>query len=328
MGALRRSGTELSDTARLSQNVSISPLGGVAATLSASGVLLVAPPSILDGRLVWVARDGSSRPAGGGERGYLNPRSSPDGRLIAFSEVGKVWTLDPGRDTLNRVSGEGDPTFGFPIWSRDGKRLYFRSPDGIQVQSADGEGSAKVLTGTNATDYPGSLSPDGATLYFLRLAAATGGDIYSTPSEGGDVKPFLVTNAYEGGPQVSPDGKWLLYVSNESGRMQVYVRPLSGPDRKWPVSNEDSIQAMWSHDGREIFYRSGRKMLAVHVTTAPELQMGAPRVLFEKRQAYGQNLTIPNYSLSSDGREFLMVEGEGRGRHLTMVLNWLQSLQR
>jgi Tol biopolymer transport system component/tRNA A-37 threonylcarbamoyl transferase component Bud32 len=316
---------------RLSDSASISPLGGVAATVSAKGALFTAPPSIVSGRLVLISMNGNGRPVGSVERGFLNPRLSPDGRLIAFSDAGVVWTYDPGRGTVARVTTESEPTIGFPMWAKDGRSLYIRSPTGIRIQRADGEGAPKTLPNTNETDYPSTLSADGSTLYFLRLSAATGGDIYATPAQGGEVKPFLATPAYEGGPQVSPDGRWLLYVSNESGRMQVYVRPLSGADRKWAVSSADSIQAIWSRDGGQIFYRSGQKLLAVSVSVAgsgpdAELRLGAPRELFERRQAYGQNLTIPNYSLSVDGKEFLMVESDGRGRYLTMVLNWLDHL--
>jgi eukaryotic-like serine/threonine-protein kinase len=316
---------------RLSDAASMSPLGGVAATVSASGALFTAPASIVSGRLVLTSMSGIVRPVGSVERGFMNPRLSPDGRLIAFSDAGVVWTYDPDRGTVARVTADSEPTIGFPMWAKDGRSLYVRSPTGIRIQRADGEGAPKPLPNTNETDYPSTLSADGSTLYFLRLSAATGGDIYATPAQGGEVKPFLATPAYEGGPQVSPDGRWLLYVSNESGRMQVYVRPLSGADRKWGVSSADSIQAIWSRDGGQVFYRSGQKLLAVSVSVAgsgpdAELRLGAPRELFERRQAYGQNLTIPNYSLSVDGKEFLMVESDGRGRYLTMVLNWLDHL--
>ena len=136
------------------------------------------------------------------------------------------------------------------------------------------------------------------------------------------------TNAYEGGAQISPDGKWLLYISDESGRMEGYVRPVSGPNRKWPVSSGGGIHAVWSRDGRRIFYRSGNQFLAVDVTTSPDVRLSPPRMVFERPYAFGQNLTMPNYSLSLDGREFLMVREERDGRHLNLVLNWLQTLDR
>ena len=315
---------------RLADVALISSIGGVSATVSRSGALLLAPPSMLAGHLVWVSMTGVERPIPGPARGFTNPRVSPNGKSIAFGESGTVWTMDPERSTFSRISGPIEPTVGFPYWSGDGKGLFFRSAEGIRFQSADGEGATVLLPNTGANDYPCSVSPDGKTLLVLRLAATTGGDIYETPSSGGEVKPLLVTNAYEGGPQISPDGKLMLYASNESGRMEVLLRPLGGPDRKWTVSSDGGLQAMWSRDGRRIFYRSGhgQQMLAVDVTTTPEVRLSAPRVLFDQRYAYGQNLSIPNYSLSADGREFLTVQVEPGGRHLSLVLNWLQGIAR
>ena len=303
-------------------------VGGVAAAVSDSGALVLAPPSVLEGHMVWVSMTGVERPIPGPPRGFLNPRVSPDGRLIAFSEGGTVWTFDPERSTFTRVSPVAEPTVGFPLWSRDGKRLYYRSADGIRLQSADGEGASRLLPNTSSVDYPNALSLDGKTLVLLRLAPATGGDLYTTFAEGGEIKPLLVTNAYEGGAQVSPDGKWLLYVSNESGRMEVLLRPFGGPDRKWSVSNDGGMHPLWSPDGRRIYYRSDQHFMAVDVTTTPDVHLSTAQVLFDKRYAFGQNLTIPNYSISADGRQFLTVQEEPGGRHLNLVLNWLQGLGR
>ena len=221
------------------------------------------------------------------------------------------------------------PYVGFPVWSRDGTSIYYRSNDGIQLHRADGEGTRKVLPNTGVSDYPASLSADGSTLVILRITPETAGDLYSTPAAGGDVTPVLVTKAYEGGPQLSPDGKWLLYVSNESGgRMEVFLRPFGGADRKWPVSGGGGLHPLWSRDGKQIFYRSGQQMVAVNFTPLPNVQLGTPRVLFDRRYEFGPNLTFPNYSLSADGREFLMVQQEPGGRHMNLVLNWVQTLAR
>jgi Tol biopolymer transport system component len=313
---------------RLGQTPAYGSIGGAAAAVAASGALLIAPASILDSHLTLVSMTGTERAIQSAIRGFLNPRVSPDGRLIAFSESGTIWTLDPARNTFTRVSEGVEPTVGFPCWSPDGRRIYYRSADGIRYRRSDGEGASVLLPNTGLADYPSSISPDGSVLVLLRLAPETGGDLYTMPAKGGELKPLLVTRAYEGGAQVSPDGKWLSYVSNESGRMEVFLRPFGGPDRKWPVSNEGGTQAVWSRDGRQIFYRSGQRMFAVDVTTTPEVRLSAPRTLFDTRYGFGQNITIPNYSLTNDGRDFVMVEEEPGGRHLNLVLNWLQSLGR
>ena len=312
---------------RLAESPLVGSIGGVGAAIAPSGALVVVPPAVVDSRLVWLSMTGVDRLIGTPVRGYLNPRVSPDGRFIAFSDAGVIWTMDATRHTFSRVSStDPDPTVGFPLWSIDGKRLFYRSVDGIRVRRADGEGEAALLPNTGANDYPGALTPDGTTLVLTRLAPETGGDLYTTPASGGEVKPLLVTPAYEGGAQVSPDGKWVLYVSNESGPLEVFMRPMSGPDRKYPVSSGGGTHATWSRDGRRIFFRAGQRFFSVDLTTTPDVHLGAPEFLFEKRQAFGQNLTIPNYSLSADGREFLMVREEPGGRHLSIVLNWLPSL--
>jgi Tol biopolymer transport system component len=222
-------------------------------------------------------------------------------------------------------STDVDSTVGFPLWSIDGQRLFYRSADGIRVRRADGEGESTVLPNTGQGDYPGAVTPDGSTLVLTRLAAENAGDLYSTPATGGALTPLIVTPAYEGGPQISPDGKWLLYISNDSSRFEVYVRALSGSDRKYAVSSEGGTHAIWSRDGRRIFFRLGQKFFAVSFSaTTTGVHLGAPEFLFERRQAFGQNLTIPNYSLSADGREFLMVREEPGGRHLSLVQGWLK----
>ena len=313
---------------RLTETAAKGSYGGSAVAVAPSGALLIASPSVLASRLVFVSMTGVDRPVRGVSRGYQDPRVSPDGRLVAFTDAGTIWTLDPERNAFTRVTASSEPMVGFSIWSTDGKRIYYSSADGIRYQSADGEGRSTLLPNTVPGDSPNSFSSDGATLVMLRIAPETAGDIYATPAEGGELKPLLVTKAYEGGAQVSKDGKWLLYGSNESGRMEVFLRPLGGPDRKWPVSSEGGLQAVWSRDGRQIFYRSGERVLAVDVTTMPEVRLGAPRVLFDKRYAFGRTLTIANYSLTGDGHEFLMVQEEAGGRYLNLVLDWLPGLGR
>ncbi len=278
---------------------------------------------MLESRLVWASMTGGERPVRSPARGYLTPRVSPDGRLIAFSEANTIWTLDPARNTFTRVTSQIDPIISFPCWSSDGSRIYYRSADGIRVQRADGGGPSTLLPNTGDTNYPNSATPDGQTIVIQHIAPDTASDLYTMPAAGGALTPLVVTGAYEAAAQVSPDGKWIIYVSNESGRMEVFLRPLGGPDRRWPVSNSGGLHALWSKDSRRIFYRSGEQMLAVDLTTTPDVRLSEPRVLFEKRFSFGQSITLPNISLSDDGREFLMVQELPGGRHLNLVFNWL-----
>jgi Tol biopolymer transport system component len=311
---------------RLADEVGIGTTGILAASVSRTGTLFAAPPTISAGQFTWVSMSGVERPIAGPVRRLQNPRVAPDGRSIAFSDGGVIWTLDPLRGTYARASSETEPIIGYPAWSKDGTRLYFRSGRGIQVQRADGQGQAQVLPDTTANDFPAGFSADGETLVLLRISPATAGDIVTMPAGGGPVTPLVATAAFEGGPQVSPDGRWLLYVSNESGRLEIYLRPFAGGDRRWPVSGDGGLHPLWSRDGRRIFYRSGARMMAVDFDPTPDVRLGTPAVLFTRRYEFGANITIPNYSLSADGREFLMVQGQPGGRYLLLTLNWSQHL--
>lgn len=313
---------------RVDETVAPGTAGGLVAAVSAAGSLLTAAPSVFDSQLVWVSMSGSTRTAATQPRRYFNPRVSPDGHRIAFAERGTIWTLDPERDTFTRVTSIADSIISFPIWSPDGQSIYFRSSDGIRRQNSDGSGAAVVLPNTGPTDYAMSFSADGRTLVMQRLDPVTASDLYTTPAAGGALTPILKTNAYEAAAQVSPDGKWMVYVSNESSTMNVYLRPYDGAERKWTVSSRGGTHPIWSADGRRVFYRAGDQMLAVDVTTAPEVHLSEPHVLFEKRFGFGQSITLASYSLSHDGREFLMVEDLPGGRHLNLVMNWLQTLGR
>jgi serine/threonine protein kinase len=323
-----RSGEAIGEPLRIDQSVGSSTYGGLAASVSASGCLLTTPPSVFDNQLVWVSMTGGTRPAAAEPRRYLTPRVSPDGHRIAFIEKSAIWILDPDRDTFTRMTSAADPVISFPLWSQDGRSMYFRSSDGIRLQNADGSGAAVILPNTGPTDYPTSFSADGQTLLVQRLDPVTSSDLYTTPAKGGTLTPILKTKAYEAAAQVSPDGKWIAYVSDESGRWDVYLRPYGGAERKWTVSSQGGTHPVWSMDGRRIFYRFGDQMLAVDVTTSPEVHLSEPHVLFEKRFGFGQSITLANYSLSHDGREFLMVEDLPGGRHIDLVLNWLQTLGR
>ena len=298
------------------------PTGGPAADVSPTGDLLMADTRTLDGRLTWVGFDGAERSAGTPMGAYGNPRVSPDGRTVAYSEAATIWSTDTVRGSRIRVFSGNEGLTGFAIWSRDGSHLYFRTSTGIVRMRADGEGTPEQVAGTTRIDYPSGLTVDESALLVTRITPTNGGDIVLIPVKGGAARVLVSTPAYEGGPQLSPDQKWLTYSSNLSGRMEVYLRRLDGPER-YPVSTAGGVGALWTPDGKRIVFRSKYQFLAVDLTfTKTGVTLSPPKVLFERRYAFGPNVTIPNYSLSKDGREFLVVSA-GAG-HLSLILNWLK----
>jgi Tol biopolymer transport system component len=310
---------------RLSEDVLTNPTGTPAVSLSASGALLFGATRVFSGRLVWVSTAGVERVLAAPPRAFQNPRVSPNGQSIAFSELGTIWTLDVERGATARVYAGRNGLTGFPVWADD-SRLIFRTADGINTRRADGEGEPEIIKGTSRLDYPSSVSKDGKTVALTRISSEFGGDLILQPLDGSDARVVVKTKAYEGGPQFSPDGKWIAYVSNETSRMEVYLRPVDGPDRRWPVSTGGGMHPLWSRDQRHIYYRAGQEMRAVEVQTSPEVRLGASRVLFDRRYSFGPNLTIPNFSLSHDGKDLLLVREESGSGHLSLVLNWLQNV--
>jgi Tol biopolymer transport system component len=193
----------------------------------------------------------------------------------------------------------------------------------------DGSGQSHAIAGsTSGADIPNSVSPDGRTLAFIRQTSDTSSDVYVLDLHG-EAKPRAVvsTPAYEGGAQFSPDGRWIAWASDESGQMQVYLRPYPGPDQKKQLSTQGGTQPLWNKNGKELFYRDVNKMMVVDVMTSPTLRVSEPRQLFEQRYAF-LTATIPNYDISADGQRFVMVKDESGSGRLNVVLNWTEELKR
>jgi dipeptidyl aminopeptidase/acylaminoacyl peptidase len=142
---------------------------------------------------------------------------------------------------------------------------------------------------------------------------------------------FLSTPATEGAPRFSPDGRWMAYVSDESGRPEVYVQPYPGPGGKWQISADGGIEPLWNPNGRELFYRSSNRVLAVPVTTQPTFSAGRPTMLFE-----GEYLASPfpntgvTYDVTPDGQRFLMIKDArtASATQINVVVNWFEDLRR
>jgi serine/threonine-protein kinase len=303
-------------------------------------VYLVDTPGIR-ASLVWVDRHGKATPVTEERNAYMVPRLSPDGDRIAFTvldeETGQrdVWVLDRNRGTRTRLTfGEGLSTD--PVWSPDGRTVAFASTRSGRFSvfslAEDGTGEATPLTRPReGLIFPRQWLPDGSGLLFQVVAASQDIGVLRVGARF-EEEILLGTPFWELEPSVSPDGKWLAYASDESGRREVYVRDFPGPGRRWLISADGGDEPLWAPSGLELFYRNDNQMMVVPISAARE--PGTPLVLFEgeyERDPFGNDAR--NYDLSPDGTRFLMVRREVESdrpqqQQLNVVLNWFEELKR
>jgi Tol biopolymer transport system component len=308
--------------------------------LSSSGSLVYVPGGLQSNqaKLVWVNRNGTEQPLLAPGHNYVYPRLAPDGRHVALAiaeeQGAQVWLYDL-QERLTRLTFEGVAN-NVPAWAPDGKHIAFLSNkvdgDNVFWQLADGSGGLERLTTSEFLQAPLSFSPDGQLLTFIEANPKTGYDIWVLHVSDRKAQPFIRTPFNETVPQFSPlGGRWLAYVSNESGRNEIYVQAYPGPGGKWQISTDGGTEAVWNRNGRELFYRSGNKMMAVDITAQPSFSAGKPHLLFE-----GPYLptpaTFPNYDVSLDGQRFLMLKPaektQAQTTQITVVLNWFEELKR
>jgi len=317
-------------------------------------------------QLVWVDRGGAIEalptpadyPGGGraGSIGIMGPRLSPGGDRVVFwgtgrstdaaslGYTGSVWLYDLARGTLAQFTSDSMQNF-WSIWTPDGRQVVStgggEAATGLSVslfsRPADGVSAPVPLTNPAGFQWqqPYSFTEDGTLLLFQQSEGGVNHDIWVLPQDGADAWPFLATPAEEFHPAVSPDGRWLAYVSNVSGREEVYVADFPGGRNRWLVSVGGGTEPAWAPGGQELTYlramatESQVAMFAVSVDGRAEIELGRPEELF--RGPF--TISVPfgrNYDVSPDGQRFLMVRRPEQSQaleRLTVVLNWTDEMR-
>ena len=312
-------------------------------TVSDTGRLAYVPggsPEGIGTTLAWVSRDGSGiTSATGVQEGLLGyPRLSPDQRRVAlWRGEADVWILDLARQTEDRFTF--DTASLYPLWSHDGAAIIFGSNRGdsydIYSKPADSSGSESLILGDPSTVSPASVSSYGRYLLYHRQGSGGQRDLWVLPI-GGTPVPFLETDFMETFPSLSPDGRWVAYLSDSSGDRRVYLQPFPAGGQVVPVSEGPGTEPVWSRDGRELFYRNGAQMMNVDVDVDANenITVGRAEVLFVGGYVPDSvGFGVANYDVSADGQRFLMViEGGamsgGQEQTITLVGNWFEELKR
>jgi eukaryotic-like serine/threonine-protein kinase len=328
-GSLEISG----DPVQVLEGVATGVNGEAKFDFSSTGTLIYSPGGFTEAErnLVWVDRSGKILKITDMVRPFQDVSMSPDGRRVVVtleSRTFDLWTYDMERDTLTKLTFGADDNEG--TWSPNGKSIAYRSTKTgapqIYLRHMTGTDEEEVLTTGSADKNISSWTPDGNEVVAQIRSADTGWDIHAIPI-GGDHKPRLLV----GGPYdqnagaISPDGRWVSYRSNESGKDEVYVQSLRDATMKVQVSREGGGNPRWARTGRDLYFRQDGRMFAAPIDSGPVLRVGKPLLLFEDKTHWSDYLIPP------DGQRFLVTrDAEQRSaaaNHVNVVLNWFEDLE-
>lgn len=278
---------------------------------------------------------------------YWNPRFSSDGRKLAIEVLDKqrdVWVYEWGRDTMSRLTL--DPgTNRYPLWTPDGRRIAFASGRAGSVnlywQRADGTGEVQRLTESKNQQTPASWHPSGKLLAFTESRPQSGDDMMILPMDGDEAsgwkpgKPyvFLASSFSDRWPRFSPDGRWIAYASNDTGRSEVYVRPFPGPGGKWQISTGGGNFPLWSQNKNELFYRTDDQRIMVSPYTVEGDSFRADRPRRWSEGQFTDRANNYNFDLHPDGLRFAVLrtpetQAEARQDKVVFIFNFFDELRR
>ena len=288
--------------------------------------------------LVWVDRQGREEVIDAPQREYLNPRISPDGSRVAIEARdgdGDIWIWDFSRKTYRDLT-LNPAADRYPVWTPDGSRVVFNSDrNGVMNlfwQAADGSGTPERLTESQNPQFPTAISPDGSHLVFHETATTI--DLLTVMlGRGQSATPLVKTAFSESNGDISPDGRWLAYQSNESGTLEILVRPFPDVnDGRWQVSSSGGVRPVWSRNSRELFYLTlTGALMSVPVDSGPTFNARTPVKVVEGNYLFGVVGAPRTYDVSLDGLRFLMIRpvtASTTPASLVVVQNWTEELKR
>jgi Tol biopolymer transport system component len=333
----------------LTKPTNLRVIRGLPFSVSESGVLIWQGDQRRDSELVWFDREGKQRDIVGSQMKAVRtigdtPRLSPDGKRVAIAPLTPplqtlnqdIWVIDLARDLPTRLTF--DPARDVnPIWSPDGSRVAYFSIQrgGIYQRAANGAGTEELLLKCSSI-ATSDWSPDGRFIFYSLLDERTGRDVWVAPLTGSR-QPYSLLNSEfdEYRAQLSPDGRWLAYVSDESGSYEVYVQPFSADGKldgaKARISTGGGNQPRWRREGGELFYVAGDgQMMAVAVkTSGATFEQGTPKALFKARiQTDAPMILGIHYDVQADGQRFLINTPVGEAPPVSVILNWTAEVKR
>jgi dipeptidyl aminopeptidase/acylaminoacyl peptidase len=302
---------------------------------SETGVLAYQDGSTLS-RLVWFNRDGRELAQVGAPAAYNAIRISPDGQraavAVADSRGGAhdLWIFELNSDITTRFTY--DPSSEFtPVWSPDGKQIVFSAdrsaPPFLQIKALDDRGAGEGLLEPRGVQVPDDWSSEKNLLLYEQTLGQNNSDIWLLSMADRKTRPFLSTPFNETDARFSPNGNWVAYVSDDSGKPEVYVQAANSSGERVRISSSGGTQPHWRRDGKELFYLSPQqKLIAVPIKTGDRIQLGSAEELFRVDVAMGSSI----YDVSADGKRFLVnarVSGP-ESTPITIVTNWTASLKK
>jgi Tol biopolymer transport system component len=328
----------------VAENIQYFPqTAGALFSVSENGLLIyqVESTSVLS-RLLWLDRSGREIGSLGTIDDQANPRISPDGKRVGLDitdhQSGNVdvWIYPSAGGVATRFTSHPAIDAG-PVWSPDGQRVAFTSfqrghPD-IYLRNSSGVGGDELILTSARTKYVTDWSPDGRFILLRAVDATTNLELWVAPV-GGDHKavPFIKTIFGVNQGQFSPDGRWVAYASNESGKWEIAVAPFPGPGGNWKVSTAGGTEPRWRRDGKELYYLApDGKLMAVEVKAGETFEAGAAKALFPTRRREPVSAAdLFSYDVSADGQRFLVNTDaeEATSAPLTAIVNWPSEMEK